>query len=105
MTQLKCNVIHCSSNKDNCCCRPDIHVGGSDAKDRCDTCCDSFTSIPEGTTNDIGYAQPNSSMPVACDATNCVYNRDHRCEATAIDIQGAGAKVVDQTKCATFRCK
>lgn len=105
MTNLKCNVIHCSSNKDNCCCRPEIHVGGSDATDCCDTCCESFTSIPEGATNSVGYNNVNMSMPVSCEAKNCVYNQSGKCDADAITVDGTGACQCGQTECATFKCE
>lgn len=105
MTQLKCHVIHCSSNKNQCCCRPEIKVDGPKASCVDETCCDSFTSIPAGTTNDIGYKTANFSMPVQCAANKCIYNESGMCSAENICVDGSNAKEKSQTVCATFSCR
>jgi len=42
MAELKCGVDNCSYNKDKCCCKGDIMVGGKHAGCCDDTCCESF---------------------------------------------------------------
>ena len=42
MAELKCGVDNCSYNKDKCCCKGDIMVGGKHAGCCTDTCCESF---------------------------------------------------------------
>lgn len=105
MTQLKCHVIHCSSNQNQCCCRPDIKVDGPKACRSEETCCDSYTCIPEGTTNNVGYRQPNTHMPIACTARNCTYNAEGKCTASSIRMDGSQAREKGQTACATFECR
>lgn len=42
MAELKCGVENCSYNKEKCCCKGDIMVGGKHADCCNDTCCESF---------------------------------------------------------------
>lgn len=107
MTNLKCDVIHCSSNKGNCCCRPEIQVNGKHAQDCCDTCCASFSKIAEGgaATNSVDYCCANCQVPIACTAESCKYNRDGSCEANEVKVSGSNATNEAQTMCATFSCK
>ena len=105
MTELKCNVIHCASNRDNCCCRPEIQVDGKHAQDCCETCCASFTKIQDGATNTMDYSRPNQTMPIRCAAENCKYNEQGKCDAKAICMGGTEARCQSQTECTTFCCK
>lgn len=105
MTTLKCNVIHCASNRDNRCCRPEIKVDGKQAHEAQATCCASFTPIATGATNTVDYSEPNPSMNVLCDAQNCVYNESGKCHADSINVTGMSAKEQRQTECGTFRCR
>ena len=43
MAELKCGVLNCSYNQEECCCKGDIMVGGSHACDCDGTCCESFS--------------------------------------------------------------
>ena len=107
MTQLKCDVIHCISNRDNRCCRPDIRVGGNEATECQQTCCESFRPIAGGAsnvTNAVDYSHVNEAMPIHCDATNCVYNKQRNCMADAIQVVGRAAEKMEQTACETFKC-
>lgn len=104
-SNLECGVIHCSSNCDNHCCRSEIHVGGTQAHKSDDTCCSSFTNIPEGTTNNVGYKNPNESLSISCDAVNCVYNESGKCDADAISVTGTSATDTHSTECATFKLR
>lgn len=104
MTRLDCSVMNCMYNKDNSCCKDNIHVGGRDAKVTDQTCCDSFRERKyDGTRNadDI----PSKPTEVACDATTCTYNQSCKCHADQIQVAGYNACKCDETECATFRCE
>jgi len=102
-SNLSCDVIHCSSNAEHCCCRSEIHIGGTAARCSKDTRCDSFTGIPQGATNDVGYRHPNQQISITCDAVNCVYNEDRRCEAPSVSVTNCKACTCGETECATFK--
>ena len=103
MTKLSCSVTHCSSNSSSQCCRPEILVGGPNAAGAADTNCASFTKLPSGATNSVGYDRVNASMPVSCEASHCVFNSNRMCEADTIQIRGSNALETGQTECATFQ--
>ena len=103
MTQLKCNVATCASNKENCCCRPAIKVQGKSACKCCDTRCESFTNKTNECSNATHFDNVNNSLEVKCTAENCVYNAGGACSAQDITIDGHGAKEMSQTECASFR--
>ena len=42
MTRLDCSVVNCTYNKDDSCCKDNIHVGGKNAKVVDETSCESF---------------------------------------------------------------
>ena len=42
MTRLDCSVVNCTYNKDDSCCKDNIHVGGKNAKVTDETSCESF---------------------------------------------------------------
>lgn len=104
MTQLKCDAIHCISNREGRCCRPDIQVGGANATELQQTCCESFRYV-ESQSNAVDYSHVNEAMPIRCDAANCVYNRNYECVADAIQMVGRSAQKMEQTACETFRCE
>ena len=106
MTNLTCTVKSCRHNKAECCCRPEITVGGHNAEEACETnCCDykklsNDSSFPLATNSiGAGYDQPNKSLRVTCEAKNCTYNKDRLCNADKIDVKVGSAG----TECATFR--
>ena len=104
MTKLKCDARHCMSNRDGCCCRPDIQVGGNNATAYQETCCESFRPIGSNTTNATDYSHTNTQMPIRCSAVKCVYNKQCHCGADAITMEGVSAKKAEQTACRTFKC-
>lgn len=104
MTQLKCDARHCISNRDGHCCRPDIQVGGNNATEYHETCCESFRPINGSATNAMDYSHVNTQMPIHCSAVNCVYNKQRQCAADAIKMDGVSAEKADQTACRTFKC-
>ena len=102
MTRLDCSVVNCTYNKDNSCCKDNIHVGGHNAKVTDQTCCESFRERKyDGTRNadDI----PSKPTEVGCDATT--YNQSCKCHADQIQVSGSNACHCDQTECATFKCE
>lgn len=102
MTSLGCNVSTCGYNDNHHCCRTEIGVQGSNAKDKDCTCCGSFDSSSECKNNVSG---PKDTLSVHCEASNCVHNDNFMCAASHIDIQGHNAGNADQTLCASFECK
>lgn len=103
MTKLKCDACSCAYNNDYYCCINSIQVGGKDATNKSSTCCDSFEKQTGAMSN---YNQtPNPEMIVACEASNCVYNENRKCEASEISICGDHAGKARETECGTFQCK
>ncbi len=106
MTKLTCHVTNCASNKNNYCCRPDIMVDGENAKKMADTCCNSFVQKGKGeASNSTHYDKENASLDVKCDAVTCVHNKDMKCAATSICIDGQMACEKSETQCSTFKAE
>ncbi len=103
MTKLKCDACSCAYNNDYYCCIDSIQVGGREATHKSSTCCDSFAEKSGAMSN--SNQRPNPEMVVGCEATNCVYNENHKCDASEICISGDHACKPRQTECATFHCK
>lgn len=102
MAELKCGVENCSYNKEKCCCKGDIMVGGKHADCCTDTCCESFAQKREGSyTSSLEH--PCKTISIDCEATKCVYNSNYKCYAEHVDIKGGGACTCAGTECATFR--
>ncbi|MDD6237143.1 MAG: DUF1540 domain-containing protein [Clostridiales bacterium] len=105
MTELNCGVIHCSSNREGCCCRPEIKVTGHDAYESKETCCGSFEKIQPSASNAMDYSNTNPVSHVKCDVKTCIHYKDDECQATSITVQGAGACCKKDTECETFKRK
>ncbi len=105
MTKLNCSVIHCASNAEGNCCRPEITVNGTTACKCDETCCGSFTKIAEGATNSMDYSNPNPISDVNCTAKNCVHYKENKCCAESINVSGTTASNKTDTECDTFSCK
>jgi hypothetical protein len=103
MTKLKCDACSCAYNNDYNCCIDSIQVGGRKATNKSSTCCDSFAEKSGAMSN--SNQRPNPEMVVGCEATNCVYNANHKCDASEICISGDHACKSRETECATFHCK
>ena len=70
MPELRCTVQTCLHNKDFYCDLDGIRVGGSQAKNAGETCCDSFEERKgDSYSNVTGSASPTSSID--CKATDC----------------------------------
>ena len=104
MTRLDCNVTGCVHNAENCCCRNSITGEGKTAREKCDTCCASFDEN-KGQMFKNMFKTPESELRVACEAENCVYNKDRFCVAGHIGIAGGNASEPYQTECASFKAR
>ena len=109
MTLLDCNVVNCAYNEDNSCKRSEITVQGTDARKNPETCCGSIEKMGCGCTKD-GATNTTScnckkNTQVACEAVECVYNKEKECTAGSINIAGGQmAEAVRETCCGSFIC-
>lgn len=104
MTQLDCTVSSCMYNKDNYCSKGDITIGGKNASNSGDTCCESFRERKSGSAmNSTGH--PSSTIDVDCEAEKCRYNEGCKCHAGHIGIAGGQACQCEETECASFTCR
>ena len=104
MSALTCGVCNCTYNKDHCCCKGDIMVGGKHSCDCEDTCCESFHKR-SGDSFTSAVSHPSQQISIDCEAVKCIYNTDYRCSAEHVDIKGNHAGTSGETLCATFREK
>lgn len=104
MTDLYCSVVNCANNQDNCCCRPDIMVGGPDSRSSKQTYCANFLDESEDAPkNAVDNETPNPSLDVHCEVENCTYNRDAACVADRVDIRTTRVNHGQvKTECSTF---
>ena len=91
----------CVYNKGQYCSKGDIMVGGKEAEEKKETCCESFMPRTENqATSSMGT--PSQKIDVDCKAHHCQYNKEYKCTAAKIDIGGASANTSEQTECDTF---
>lgn len=103
MPELKCTVQTCVHN-DQFLCRLDrIQVGGSNAKNQEDTCCDSFQER-KGSNCVNSMKDASDYASIDCSADKCMYNENCQCHAGTVSVEGGSAKAAQGTECATFRC-
>lgn len=101
MPELKCTVQTCAHNKDFYCDLEKISVGGNNAKRPDETSCDSFEERKSATySNAVHEASPISEID--CKAVECQYNKQSKCHAGKISVEGSKATTNSQTACATF---
>ncbi len=110
MPELKCTVQTCVHNEQFLCMLDEIQVGGSQARDAEETCCDSFQERKgDSYSNSYGNAYGESSRMasdrsgVDCKARECMYNNSCKCEAGKISVEGGSASQKEETECATFQ--
>ena len=101
MTNLKCLVTNCGHNKDEYCCKDTILVEGKNAGKPSDTCCASF-DLKKGEGCFSGEC-PSCSINIECSAETCVFNKDHLCKATEIEVSGVEAISSEKTECESFK--
>ena len=103
MPELKCTVQTCVHNNQFLCSLDSIKVGGENAKNPQETCCDSFQERRDGSyTNAMKEA--SDCACVDCSATQCMYNENCQCHAGKISVEGGSASDCSGTECATFKC-
>lgn len=104
MTKLECGVMNCFYNENRYCGKGDIMVEGKDAKTAGSTCCASFKER-KGDSARNACCHPKKEVDVVCQACNCIHNKDCKCEADHIGINGNNACDCKETECATFSCR
>ena len=100
---LNCNAASCMHNCDNQCCLNSICVEGSLACQCGETCCSDYEHQKPGATNMCHL--PKDSLSISCEATNCIYNTNKKCDADHVDISGIKAVTEDDTVCTTFQAR
>lgn len=101
MPELRCTVQTCLHNKQNYCDLSAIEVKGASATTIDGTYCGSFVERKGNTTSNVtGAASPLSNID--CKATQCMYNKECKCHAGKISVEGSSACKSDETVCATF---
>lgn len=115
--ELSCSALNCVHNMSGLCSANVIHVLGSGAHISNETMCNTFAG--KGLKNAITHL-PNMNMVgemkqiftngsiqmvpiIKCDALNCRYNDDRKCEAGNIQISGPSADSSEGTECETFK--
>lgn len=101
MPELKCTVQTCAHNSQMLCDLDSITVGGEDAKNARETCCDSFAERKEGSMSNVNHSASDRSV-IDCKAVDCIYNDECKCEAGKISVEGSTARQAESTECATF---
>lgn len=105
MPELKCTVQTCAHNQNYLCDLESIKVGGDNAKNPQETCCDSFVERKEGSyMNSMSANTASDQACVDCKATKCMYNQECSCQAGVISVEGGNASDACGTECATFQC-
>lgn len=104
MPELKCTVQTCVHNKQFLCDLDKIQVGGNQAKTACETCCDSFQERKNDTYSNI-TGDASELTNIYCEAKECMYNKETKCLAGKISVEGSYACKCENTECATFKCK
>jgi len=105
VTNLRCDVMNCANNQNDCCCRPEIQVSGTKGSDS--IFCASFVDATNGARNSIGCCLPNTSIDVTCDAEECAFNSNLKCRNQDIRISTRRNTPHSQsgTFCANYKCE
>lgn len=103
MNNLICSVNTCTHNQNNLCCRESIRVAGKNTITANFTSCENFRRQEGGLTNNTQI--PQNSLNIVCEAENCIYNNNQKCEANNISIEGSYALSEIQTECGTFESR
>lgn len=101
MPKLRCSATTCIHNQEECCCRGAINVAGHCACTSSETCCDNFYE-DVGNARDAVSQQPEDVIDIACEAQNCTHNKNCKCYADYVDVNGYGANNAQDTACASF---
>ncbi len=105
MPALSCSATTCIYNKQELCSKGDVKIGGSNARQAGETCCESFQertgdSMMNSTASGCGC----TNISIDCAAQNCQFNEACKCTAGGIQISGGQACCSDDTRCSSFKC-
>lgn len=101
MAELNCGVGSCAYNKEKCCCKGDIMVGGKNACVKDETCCESFAE-KRGDSYSSAVERPSKTISIDCEASKCTYNSNYKCFAEQVEVTGSQACSCSETACGTF---
>lgn len=104
MPELKCTVQTCVHNKQFLCDLDKIQVGGNQARDSRETCCDSFQERKGDSYSNVAEGTASDMTNIDCKAMECEYNDHCKCHAGKISVEGSQAHECEGTECATFHC-
>lgn len=105
MPVLTCAATTCIYNKDKLCSKGDIQVTGKEATYPDATSCGSFVERGSSASNAIDSGCGCSTIDVRCAACKCIFNKDEKCSADEIEIEGRNACESNETECGSFRCQ
>ena len=104
MAELSCKANNCCYNQETCCCKGDIMVGGKHAKEKDNTCCESFHEKKNDSFSSA-LAHPSKVISIDCEAEKCVHNSNYKCLADKVVIKGENACGCQETVCGSFEEK
>ena len=103
MPALSCSATTCIYNKQELCSKGDVKIGGSNARQAGETCCESFQERSQDSMmNSMASGCGCTNIGVNCDATGCRSNDHCKCVAGAINIDGHDACCMSETCCSSF---
>lgn len=117
MVTLSCSVQDCVNNEGGLCGASYIEIEGEGTNKKDDTYCSNYkpntfiNGVKSLTNTDFiseiaqvitGYEKPIIHPTVSCNAHNCFYNGNGRCEARSIMIIEDRNSQVAKTTCNTF---
>ena len=118
MTKLNCTARTCVHNEGGLCEAEEILIEGREAAKDSQTYCSSFreNTVSEQfkaavtNTNYMGeliqifssFQEIKMNPNINCNAVECFYNGNGRCEARDISVRGDGASEPRETFCETF---
>ena len=83
MPLLVCSAMSCIYNRGEYCSKGDITVGGKEAGQPEETCCESFMARRGNEVTDSAGV-PSATIHVGCKACHCQYNEEQCCTASMV---------------------
>lgn len=104
-----CNVTDCIYNDNSKCVSNSITIGGENAQNEIQTCCDTF-STKQGIISSIKNAMDHTGeTKIKCDSVTCHYNSDRKCQLDSIKVDctcdSCNCSSVRETYCSSFASK
>lgn len=105
MPALNCSATTCVYNKQELCSKGDVKIGGPNAHQAGETCCESFQErMKDSMNNSMASGCGCENVSIDCAAKNCQFNDSCKCTAGGIQISGSQACCCDDTRCSSFQC-